>query len=112
VELFQRASIYISAVPSDGVSSSLLEAMSAGLIPVVIDNGPNREWLTGTSDGHLVPAGDVQALGMALEGLFRGNMPAEDVRAHNRERVVARADRRTNLGTMLGWWRDLVEARR
>jgi glycosyltransferase involved in cell wall biosynthesis len=39
-----EADIYVSPVPEDGVSSSLLEAMAAGLFPVVSDIEANRHW--------------------------------------------------------------------
>jgi len=98
-------------VPTDGVSMSLLEAMSSGLIPIVVDNEPNRQWLDGRSDGRLVPAGDVAALASALVPVLAGELPSAMARAENRERIVARADRRSNLARMLGWWRELAEAR-
>jgi glycosyltransferase involved in cell wall biosynthesis len=112
VALFKRASVYVSAVPSDGVSSSLLEAMSAGLLPVVVDNEPNRQWLDGTSTGSLVPQGDADALAAAMTRHLSGGPSDEHARMINRATVVERADRRRNLGRMLGWWQELVESRR
>jgi len=109
--LYRQASVYVSMVPTDGVSMSLLEAMSSGLIPIVVDNEPNRQWLDGRSDGRLVPAGDVAALASALVPVLAGELPSAMARAENRERIVARADRRSNLARMLGWWRELAEAR-
>lgn len=111
-EIYRTASAYVSMVPSDGVSSSLLEAMSAGLVPVVVDNEPNRSWMRGPGSGHLVPAGDVGALAAALTRVLSGELPAPDTRASNRELVVREADRRTNLATILEWWRELAGPRR
>lgn len=39
-----RSDIYVSAVPEDGVSSSLLEAMAVGTFPIVTDIEANRYW--------------------------------------------------------------------
>jgi glycosyltransferase involved in cell wall biosynthesis len=38
--------IYVSPVPEDGVSSSLLEAMATGTFPIVSDIAANRYWET------------------------------------------------------------------
>jgi len=39
-----EADIYVSPVPEDGVSSSLLEAMAVGVFPIVTDIEANRYW--------------------------------------------------------------------
>jgi glycosyltransferase involved in cell wall biosynthesis len=49
----KNADIYISMQPIDGVSASLLEAMSTGLFPIVFDNAANREWITHGTNGFL-----------------------------------------------------------
>jgi glycosyltransferase involved in cell wall biosynthesis len=46
--------IYISLAPSDGVSASLLEAMAAGLIPIVYDNEANRYWIKNNKNGIML----------------------------------------------------------
>src|SRR5262249_42116498 len=40
-ELLRSAHLYVSAVPSDGTSMSLLEAMSTGVVPIVAQNESN-----------------------------------------------------------------------
>lgn len=49
--------IYLSACPSDGLSASLLEAMAAGLFPIVSDHPANGEWITHGENGLLVKGG-------------------------------------------------------
>lgn len=39
-----RSDLYISPVPEDGVSASLLEAMAVGIFPIVTDIEANRYW--------------------------------------------------------------------
>jgi len=106
---YREASVYASMVPTDGVSSSLLEAMSSGLVPVVIDNEPNRSWVTSDRDGILVPAGDVSGMARGLISALARDGPLSEAPDRNRCRIVADADRKTNLGIIVEWWRGLVE---
>jgi glycosyltransferase involved in cell wall biosynthesis len=52
--LLAQHHLYVSMVPSDGVSASLLEAMSAGLYPVVPDHPANRLWIEADHNGTLL----------------------------------------------------------
>jgi len=61
---YQRAAVFASVPESDGTSVSLLEAMSAGCVPVLSDLPANREWVTDASNGFLV--GDLGQLDQAL----------------------------------------------
>lgn len=52
---YSIASIYISIPSSDGTAVSLLEAMSAGCIPIVRDLDVSKEWITNNENGILYP---------------------------------------------------------
>jgi glycosyltransferase involved in cell wall biosynthesis len=106
-EIYRSAAVYASAVPTDGVSSSLLEAMASGLTPVVVDNEANRNWIRESREGFLVTPGDPSAFAQALDQAVRKGLPPE-ARASNRDRIVAEADRKTNLERIVGWWRELA----
>ncbi|HLQ66749.1 MAG TPA: glycosyltransferase [Candidatus Limnocylindrales bacterium] len=64
--LYRSHEIYVSLSRSDSTSQSLLEAMAAGLVPVVSDIEGNREWVTHRSEGLLVPPGDAEAVARAI----------------------------------------------
>lgn len=111
-DVYRQCDVYASMVPTDGVSSSLLEAMSSGLVPVVVDNEPNRLWVDAPARGRLVRPGDANALAEGISGaleLVRRN-PA--VARLNRDDVVRKADRRTNLAAIVDRWRGLVRSER
>lgn len=75
---------------SEGTSVSLLEAMSAGLCPVVTDVGGSADVLGPALRRRLVPADDPAALARAWSAALRdGAGRAADGRAA-RERVLAR----------------------
>jgi glycosyltransferase involved in cell wall biosynthesis len=59
--LLQRSDVYVSVKSTDGVSSSLLEAMACGTFPVVADVPANRPWVRHLETGLLTADGDVSA---------------------------------------------------
>ena len=67
------ADIFVLPSRSEGISNSLLEAMSAGLACAVTPVGGNMEILDHGRCGVLLPAGDVSAWSMSLVEL--GNDP-------------------------------------
>jgi len=60
--LLGEAELYLSPVKGDGVSASLLEAMSCGLFPIVTDHPSNRDWVRHGENGYLFPFGDRDTL--------------------------------------------------
>jgi len=106
-----RAEVYLSASRSDSTSLSLLEAMSAGAIPVVSDIEGNREWV-GEGDGaRLFPCGDAAALERALDAAL-GDGPWRDAaRARNRDVIEARGDWHRNFARIEAAFAALAEGR-
>jgi glycosyltransferase involved in cell wall biosynthesis len=58
--------VYVSLTRSDGVSSSLLEAMATGIVPIVSDIEANRTWIVDGDNGLLVEPGDTRAVAQAI----------------------------------------------
>lgn len=54
---YARASVYISIPEQDGTAVSLLEAMSAGCVPVVPDLAVSREWIEDGLNGIIEKEG-------------------------------------------------------
>ncbi|MEO6026338.1 MAG: glycosyltransferase [Candidatus Binatia bacterium] len=95
--LLAASDVYVSASLWDGTSPALLEAMAAGVFPIVTDGPANREWIRGDGDGVVFPPDDVAALGAALATVIADPERWCAARARNRALVLARADRETNL---------------
>lgn len=87
--LYRESDVYVSISRSDSTSQSLLEAMAAGLFPIVSDIAGNREWVTHRCHGYLVPTGDPDALACAIAEASR-DPEADAMRARGRARVLAR----------------------
>jgi glycosyltransferase involved in cell wall biosynthesis len=110
-EAYRQASIYASMVPTDGASDSLLEAMSSGLLPVVVDNEVNRNWITTGRDGVLVSRGDVSEMARGIFAALTSQGELVQARERNRKRICMEADRKINMGKMVKWWEALVAKR-
>lgn len=106
--LLRGSSIYASAVPTDGVSASLLEAMATGCFPVVRDNAANRYWIEHGRNGLLVVDGDPRAYARAIVEASRNDELRARAASENRRIVEERADRVKNLGTIDEAYRKLV----
>jgi glycosyltransferase involved in cell wall biosynthesis len=96
----RSADIYVSAVPTDGVSSSLLEAMACGVFPVVVDNPANRCWIKHGENGFLYHAGEVEQLARLLETAAADPGLRETASRQNIDLIRKRADWKTNMNVM------------
>lgn len=99
--LYRSHHAYVSLSRSDSTSQSLLEAMAAGLVPVVTDIDGNLEWVRHRREGLLVPTGDEEAVASALAEVAKDAASAEAMS----ERSATVARERGNLADTV----DLIE---
>lgn len=81
---YAKASIYVSIPESDGTSVSVLEAMSAGCIPVVADLPVSHEWIQSGDNGIIEQEGQnplMEALKIDRETCAKKNEKMIDERA-------------------------------
>lgn len=90
----------------EGVPFAMIEAMSAGLVPVVTDVGTIGEWVHDGVNGCIVPVGDVAALADALARLKADSAHHAALRAKALE-VRARVSLEHGVET---WRRLLTQA--
>ncbi|MDI9543404.1 MAG: glycosyltransferase family 4 protein [Bacteriovoracaceae bacterium] len=75
-KLIEQASVYVSSATADGTSIALMEAMAAGLLPVVSDIEANRLLVDHGRDGYLFSPGDEKDLSQKLlDALSAGILP-------------------------------------
>lgn len=70
LEYFKVADIFVLPSLAEGLSNSLLEAMSCGLAVIATDNAGNREVINSPDSGILVEPQNPQQLAQALETLL------------------------------------------
>jgi len=97
----RSASFYLSASLSDGTSSSLLEAMACGLLPIVSDIPANREWITHERNGLLFPPGDHRSLADCIRKAVADEPWIAEARVANRRLVEERANATVNMAALV-----------
>jgi len=91
------ADVYVSATLSDGSPSSLFEAMSTKLFPVVTDIRANRDWIVHRESGFLFPPGDAVACCAGLRFALEHAAACGDALERSRRTVVEQLDRKVGL---------------
>lgn len=103
----QNSHIYTSLSRSDGTSTSLLEALSCGLFPVLSDIPQNREWIDPErKNGVLAPLDAPEALAAELYRAITDDGLRQRATSVNRRLAVERANSSTNMAVMT----DCLEA--
>lgn len=109
--LMGSAHLYISAVPSDGTSASLLEAMAGGVVPIVADNESNRCWIVDGEGGRLIDPFDAGAYASSIVEAWKAVEWRRRVRETNRRTVESRASWKKNMARFVAAYRELLAAR-
>jgi glycosyltransferase involved in cell wall biosynthesis len=86
LELFMRARIYLGISLSDGISTSLLEAISTGAFPIQSDTSCANEWIENGKTGFIVPI-EPTTIAEALSQALNDNELVDD--AMNRNLIIA-----------------------
>ncbi len=84
-ELMESASVYVSAAVADGTSIALMEAMAAGLTPVVSDIEANRSLVTHGKDGYLFSPGNDRDLADKIHMALSPGIPFQTLDRKRRE---------------------------
>ncbi len=75
---------------SDGISTTLLEAMSAGTFPILADTSCACEWIAAGEDGLIVDPHDTRALATAIERAAMDDALVDRASRRNRTEIGSR----------------------
>jgi glycosyltransferase involved in cell wall biosynthesis len=93
---------FISIPGSDATSISLLEAMSAGCIPIVSDLPANREWIINGENGIIVNDLNENFLEKAI------NLNADNVKRINQDLFLEKASKNINRDKFLQLYKQIM----
>jgi glycosyltransferase involved in cell wall biosynthesis len=97
VELLQWADLYVSATHSDGAPSSLFEAMSCGVFPIVTDVRANRDWITHRQNGYLCRTGQEKDWADGIRFAWKNEEIRAGAAGINRPLIIEHLNRRACL---------------
>jgi glycosyltransferase involved in cell wall biosynthesis len=75
--LFARSKIYIGISKSDGISTSMLEAIALGSFPIQSDTSCGNEWIKNNISGFLVPWNDINIISNKILRVIHDNVLIE-----------------------------------
>jgi hypothetical protein len=97
---------------SDGITTTLLEAMSVGTFPILADSSCACEWVTHERDAMIVGPHDVAGLAAAISRAARDDDLVDRAAPRNQREVRTRWDPDVNGRTALANYRSMIEASR
>jgi glycosyltransferase involved in cell wall biosynthesis len=92
IEMFGNSVAYVGASRSDGISTSVLEAMSAGAIPIQTSSSCAAEWFVDGETGFSIHPDRLEEIKVALAKIFDEGFDVETARKHNQEVIRTRAN--------------------
>ena len=107
-ELLQQANFYISMPITEGVSSSLFEAMATGSYPIVSDVLGNQSWITHRENGQLVVVDDKEMLAREILWAFENKEYRDQVILKNRKFVENKANYAINMKIIADRYHELI----
>lgn len=83
LELFRRSILYIGLSKSDGISTSMIEAMSQGCIPIQTVTSCANEWVNDCESGFLVSSSDKPSISGAISKIIGDEIFRKQAAANN-----------------------------
>ena len=108
LELFRSSLVYVGHSLSDGISTSMLEAMSMGAIPIQTNSSCAEEWVTDQKTGFLVKPNDSEAISSAILKIVRGDFNVNQARLENYAVIEQRYNPRRLSNIATGYYETFM----
>jgi len=105
LDLLEKSRIYVGISMSDGISTTLLEAMSRGAFPIQTDTSCAGEWITPSCGMTLPP--DINELCEALKRAVTDDALVDSAVVVNQQTIRSRADKLHIRNLRRYWYTDL-----
>ncbi|TDE45937.1 glycosyltransferase [Flavobacterium rhamnosiphilum] len=107
-KLLQQSNIYISMPVTEGVSSSLFEAMATNCYPIVTDIAGNQSWIKHRENGQLITVDDYKMLAEELIWAFENSEHRNEAVLKNRLFLEKNADYNINMKIIANKYHELI----
>jgi glycosyltransferase involved in cell wall biosynthesis len=108
---YSRARIYIGLSISDGISTSLLEAMAMGTFPIQSCTACADEWIADGQSGFIVPPEDPRAIAEALRQALTNDPLVNRAAEINAQTIAQRLDNFVIKPKVIKIYQDIYDAR-
>ena len=108
LDLMRSSRVYIGLSKSDGISTSMIEAMSQGAIPIQSNTSCGNEWIRSGQDGYLVAHDDWQAVASNLLHVLADDEFALAAQARNLDTISEKYDSTKLSKTAVGYYEKLL----
>lgn len=88
LHLFSRARIYLGLSKSDGISTSMLEAMALGAFPIQTDTSCANEWIASSSGGFIVNYLNEEEVRDSLLEALENDLLVDTAQKSNRDKIL------------------------
>lgn len=109
VELLKECSVYISIPKSDSTSVSLLEAMAAGIYPILSNIPANKEWIQDNENGSILSEISEETLAECIIQQTKSSNLFNNAMKINQEIIQKKALWENNMGFIRKKYIDLIK---
>jgi hypothetical protein len=106
--IMRNSIAYIGLSKSDGISTSMIEAMSQGAIPIQSNTSCGNEWIRSGQDGYLVAHDDWQAVASNILHVLQDDEFALAAQAKNLDTISDKYDSAQLSKTAVGYYEKLL----
>ncbi len=110
LSLFGKARIYVGLSISDGISTSLLEAMVMGAFPIQSCTACADEWITEGQSGLIVPPEDAAQIASAIRRALADDALVDRAAAINARTAAERLDYYAIKPQVIRMYREIFES--
>jgi glycosyltransferase involved in cell wall biosynthesis len=108
LDLFEESLMYIGHSLSDGISTSMLEAMSMGAIPVQTRTACADEWIINNETGYILEPFDSSSLKLAVRSILNGDFNSEVARQKNLSVIQSRCNSDELASVAMSYYTALI----
>lgn len=106
--LMRRSRVYIGLSKSDGISTSMIESMSQGAVPIQSNTSCGNEWIRNGQDGYLVAHDDWQSVASNLLHVLQDDEFTLAAQAKNLGTIAEKYDSAQLSKTAVGYYEKLL----